>query len=269
MVIPRIIYPNKGCNLDLKNTVIAPPYHARPDWGSREFIVQGVTEYKYPLDWWPIENIVSIRPGWFYHKSQDNEVKSLEKLLDIYYCSVGYGGPLLLNIPPDRRGRIHENDVQRLKELGAVLRATFKTDLARGVDIQAFNVRNNNPAYSAANAVDGDKNTYWMADDGVTAATLELDLGLPQAFNHVVLQEFVQRGQRIESFVIEIWNGQDWQEITGATTIGYKRILRFADTTAQKVRLRINQSRVCPTISNFGLFYAPLNDKILENISER
>ncbi len=82
------------------------------------------------LLWYPGQVDVSIRPGWFYHAAEDDKVKTLDHLLDIYYTSVGGNAQLLLNIPPDKRGRIHENDARRLKELGDRLRATFAVNLA-------------------------------------------------------------------------------------------------------------------------------------------
>lgn len=82
--------------------------------------------------WLPPECDVSIRPGWFYHAKEDNKVKTPEKLLEIYYKSVGRGGCLNLNLPPDRRGRIHENDVASLREFRRILDATFAKDLAQG-----------------------------------------------------------------------------------------------------------------------------------------
>jgi alpha-L-fucosidase len=146
-----------------------------------------------------------------------------------------------------------------------VLQVTFKNDVARGAIVTASSTRNNNPAYSAANVADGDKNTYWITDDDVTTATIELDLGREKTFNRIMLQEYIQRGQRIEEFVFDLWDGENWRELARGTTVGYKRILRINNTTVQKVRLRILQSRVCPTISCFSLFYAPLIDEILKN----
>jgi len=262
MAVPRFIQTD-GSLYEPRNIGAALAYINRPDFGSRPFVFEAVTQHNYPFDWWISENIVSIRPGWFYHTHEDDKVKSLENLLDIYYCSVGRGGPLLLNIPPDRRGRIHENDAQRLREMGKVLRATFATDLARGAKATASQVRDGNAAYAAVNTVDGDNRTYWMADDGTEAATLEYDLGGEKTFNRVVLQEFVQRGQRVEEFVVEVWDGQKWVEAARGTTIGYKRILCIADVKAQKVRVRILRSRICPTLATFGLYFAPPVSEIL------
>ncbi|MFC5262435.1 alpha-L-fucosidase [Kribbella qitaiheensis] len=82
------------------------------------------------LRWYPAEVDVSIRPGWFYHAEEDDEVKSVPELLDIYRRSVGRNAVLLLNIPPDRRGLFAETDVARLTEFGAAVRAAYGTDLS-------------------------------------------------------------------------------------------------------------------------------------------
>lgn len=256
MAAPRFI-PQEGSPYEPRNIAAAVAYLTRSDYGGRAFMVEAATQHHFPFDWIVSENITSIRPGWFYHATMDNQVASLDKLLDIYYGSVGRNGPLLLNIPPDRRGRLHETDVQRLRDLGKVLRATFATDLARGASVTASQTRNNNPAYASINTVDGDSHTYWIPDDGVSTATLEYDLGEARKFNRIVLQEFLPRGQRIEEFAVDAWDGHDWAEVTRGTTVGHKRILCISDVTAQRVRLRILKSRICPTLATFALYFAP------------
>jgi len=230
------------------------------DLGSIEALGDGEN-----LIWYPAETDVSIRPGWFYHASQDDKVKSLQKLLDIYYSSVGRNSLLLLNLPPDRRGLIHENDVKRLRELRKVLDATFRQNLALGAKATASAVRDNTSKYGVEKTVDHSKETYWTTDDWVTATMLELDLGTERTFNVAELAEYIRTGQRVEEFVLEAWDGQNWKGFARGTTIGYKRLLRFEDVTAQKVRLRILRSRVCPTISDFGLYYAPPIGEIIKN----
>lgn len=228
----------------------------KEDMGDRKYLA-GADELK----WYPAECDVSIRPGWFYHSSQDDQVKSLAHLLDIYYKSVGRNSVLLLNIPPDRRGLFHENDVARLRELGEVIDETFKTDLALGAAAKADNVRGNDPAHGAEKAVDGDPATWWTTDDDVTTGAIEFDLGKPVTFDRAMLQEQITQGQRVERFVLEARDGDDWKEIAAATTIGYKRLLRFPEVTARHVRLRITQSRDCPTLKRFGLFKASAGEK--------
>jgi len=217
------------------------------------------------LIWYPAETDVSIRPGWFYHTKQDDKVKSLEELLDIYYSSVGCNTVLLLNIPPDRRGLVHDNDAQRLRDLRKVLDATFDENLALAVLAKASAVQGNDPEYGADKIVDGDKETYWSTDDWTTAATVDFDLGKECTFNVAELAEYIKIGQRVEEFVLEAWDGQSWKEFARRTTVGYKRLLRFDDVTAHKVRLSILSSRVCPTISDFGLYYAPPTRMIIGN----
>jgi len=206
--------------------------------------------------WVPAECDVSIRPGWFYHASQDDQVKSLERLLDIYYKSVGRNGVLLLNVPPDRRGLIHENDTARLAEFRAVIDETFRHNLATGQAATADNVRANQPQYGANRTLDGDYRTYWTTDAGVHSAMLTVELGKPVTFDRAMIQEATTLGQRVRSFAIKVWDGHRWQTIAEGTTIGYKRLLRFDPVTASRVRLTIRDARACPAIGEFGLFKA-------------
>lgn len=215
------------------------------------------------LIWYPAETDVSIRPGWFYHAKEDDKVKSVEHLLDIYFSSVGYNSVLLLNLPPDRRGLIHENDVRRLREFRKVLDAIFDENLALGASAKASDTRGGNPAFAAGKITDGDKDTYWTADDWITAATVEFDLGRAKTFNVAELAEYIRVGQRIEEFVLEAWDGGKWKEFARGTTVGYKRLLRFDDVTTSRVRVRILNSRVCPTLSGFGLYHAPSIEDVL------
>jgi alpha-L-fucosidase len=170
---------------------------------------------------------------------------------------VGGNATFLLNLPPDRRGLIHENDVKRLAEMGQVLAASFRTNLAAGAAAKASAQRGADGAHAADKAVDGKKSTCWSTDDGVTAATLELDLGEVKTFNCAMLQEHIQSGQRIEKFVLEAQVGGQWKELAGATVVGYKRLLRFPEVTARRVRVRVLESRLCPTLRNFALYRVP------------
>ncbi len=228
------------------------------DLGSLEALGEGDH-----LIWYPAETDVSIRPGWFYHAKEDDRVKSVEHLLDIYFSSVGYNSVLLLNLPPDKRGLIHENDVRRLREFRKVLDAIFDENLAAGAKAAASNVKGNNPTFAAEKITDGDKETYWTTDDWTTTASIEFDLGAERTFNVAELAEHIKIGQRISEFALDAWDGGAWKEFAHGTTVGYKRLLRFDPVTASKVRLRILDSRVCPTLSGFGLYHAPPLGKIL------
>lgn len=206
--------------------------------------------------WAPAECDVSIRPGWFYHSEEDSKVKTLSHLLDIYYRSVGHNCCLHLNVPPDRRGLLHENDVARLKEFNHAIKENFKTNLAANKQYSASAVRGNSSQFSAANIADGKRQTYWSLDDGQTQGAIEIDLGVPTTFDLVLLQEYIELGQRISGYHLDAWDSEKsaWKEIAKGTTIGYKWILRVPETTAQKVRLVIESARACPTLSSFELY---------------
>ncbi len=195
------------------------------DLGSRNLIEEANTIY-----WYPSEVDVSIRPGWFYHAEQDHQVKTLAHLVDIYYQSVGMNSVLLLNIPPDTRGRIHEIDVERLKEFGEYINSTFSNN----------------------KLIDGD--SEWKARAG---ASKEFDILPNEKFNTVMLQEDILKGQRVEEFTVEGLVGEKWIPLAEGTTIGYKRLLRFATSDATKIRVTINETRDIANIKTVGTFYAP------------
>ncbi len=175
---------------------------------------------------------VSIRPGWFYHASEDSLVKTPEQLMDIYYKSVGRNGVLLLNLPPDRRGLIYETDVANLKAFKANIDAIFTKDLTEGTTLLRKKSK--------------DKKVEVIAE-----------LGGPKTFDHVVLGETIEKGQRISRFHVEAENEDGtWTRIAEATTIGYKRILKVEPTTSSRVKVVIEESKNPPLISEVGLYFS-------------
>ncbi|MEL1240741.1 alpha-L-fucosidase [Flavobacterium flavipallidum] len=207
--------------------------------------------------WVPGEVDVSIRPGWFYHKSEDDKVHTLDEMVDFYYHSVGRNASFLLNIPPDRRGLIHENDIQRLKEYAAVIKADFKTEVLSKAKATADNFRGNNNLYAPKNTNDANKESYWATDDNVTKASILFTFPKPTAFNRLLLKENIKLGQRVKAFTVEAKVDGKWQTIASETTIGYKRILRLARVTATALRITITDAKASIVISNIQAFNAP------------
>ncbi|WP_316788449.1 alpha-L-fucosidase [Pedobacter frigoris] len=200
------------------------------------------------LVWYPAETDVSIRPGWFYHKAEDSKVKTPEKLLDIYYHSVGKNGVLLLNIPPDTDGLISESDVASLKGWTQLREQTFKTNLLKGAAVKSAN------GINPKAMLDDQYKTYWTTKGKDSTAVIELDLKVTSTFDVISLQENITVGQRVERFSLEYWDGNAWKVATKGTTIGYKRLIKFDAVTAKKVRLNIESSRLNPTLSQLGLY---------------
>ena len=200
------------------------------DLGGRD-IVARATE----LFWYPSEVDVSIRPGWFYHADQDKQVKSLNHLTDIYFKSVGYNSVLLLNIPPDLRGLINENDVQRLKEFSSYLKKTF----ARNYVLKG--------------------NEAWH---GTSGTVRQYDIQKDALVNAFMIQEDISKGQRVESFLVEAYKDGSWIHMAEGTTVGYKRLVRFSDTRPERIRVTIRSARGVANVAAVSLFYAePLADK--------
>ena len=221
--------------------------------------------------WIPGEVDVSIRPGWFYSPSTDDQVKSADKLMEIYYTSVGRNANLLLNIPPDRRGRIHPTDSTRLMEFKQARDLAFKKDLTVGATITATNIRGNADMYATKNLTDGNKLTYWATDDDVNTASIEIEFKDETTFNRILLQEPISMGQRIAAFNVEAWNSKEnkWQPIVSETTIGYIRIVLTPITTTEKIKLNITNSLDAPLLSNIEIFNAPLLTSEVDRLSDR
>ncbi len=230
--------------------------------------------------WHPAECDVSIRPGWFYHASEDAKVKSLATLADIYFKSVGRNSVLLLNIPPDRRGRIADADATRLKEFGTFIRELYASDLAKGASVTASSRRS--PAEHESNLKDGKLETHWTpAEDqntrsvefdlsktqnfswspgeGQNAGFVEFDLGKPQTFNVARIQEDVSLGERVQAYRVEVLQGDQWRRVSQGEVVGHKQLRRFPTVTAQRVRLVIDKASAPPVIAEFGLHFNPLS----------
>lgn len=211
-------------------------------------------------DWVIGQCDVSIRPGWFYHQSQDSLVKSPQELVDLYYKSVGRNAVLLLNLPPDQRGLIHENDVKSLQGFKQILDSTFTHNLTKGAKVTANNVRFTNPRFYPEQVLDASNETYWATDDGVFPAEITIDFKKETYFDRIVLQEPIQLGQRISKFQIEVMGKSGWEQVFEGTTIGYKRIVRIDPVNASKLRLKIIEANNTVAISNISIFKADENE---------
>ena len=207
-------------------------------------------------DWVPGECDTSLRPGWFWHP--DEEPKSVEALLEIYFKSVGRNCTLLLNVPPDTSGRLAAEDVERLYAFRAALNAIFATDLAEGARVTASNVRGDAKRFDGMQVLDSDLDTYWATGDTVGTASIEFDLGEDTTFNVIRLQEPITMGQRIAAYRVDAWRDGGWQPISEGTTIGHKKLDRLAEpVTARRVRIVIDDARAHPLLAEVGLHYDP------------
>jgi alpha-L-fucosidase len=203
--------------------------------------------------WLPAECDVSIRPGWFYHAHEDDKVRSAENLLDLYFQSVGRGASLLINLPPDRRGLIHKDDIQNLVGFRQRVDGIFGHNLAKSAQCTATNTRGASIEFAPANVTDGNPETYWSTDDDTGPSELVLDFPQAVTFNVISLREFLPLGQRIDRFAIDFEDCDSWCEWCCEAAIGARRLIRGQNCTTRRVRLRIVESPVPPAITEFGL----------------
>jgi len=201
---------------------------------------------------------VSIRPGWFYHEDQDS--KSLEELVEIYFHSVGRGTPLLLNIPPNQAGLFDAKDIERLYEFAAYRNELYKEDLALGAKVSGSAL---SADFACHYLTDGLKTSSWASDAGLPIQ-LELDLGSPKTFDVIELREDLKLGQRIAGFYVQVEVDGVWQEFGTGFTVGYKRLLRGSLVEAQKVRVMITEAQSKPVLTKISLYKTPrLSQKVV------
>lgn len=202
---------------------------SQEDIGSRLILAQ--TDY---VIWYPAEVNISIRPGWFYHADEDNQVKSVDTLVDLYERTVGGNATFLLNLAPDQRGLIPERDRKNLQLMGERLRRIYGKNLAERANVLPMSV-----------------------DAVENMLVLELDLGEEQMFDRIVLQEDIRFGQRVESFEVLCKEDGKWLQVYVGTTVGYKRICRLEKGyEARYLRFRMIEARLEPLISFIGLYHS-------------
>jgi alpha-L-fucosidase len=167
-------------------------------------------EIRTATAWRPAEADTSIRPGWFHHPAEDARVRTVDRLTELYFNSVGRNSKLLLNVPPTRDGVLHDTDVSRLVGFADRRRTLFAEDVACG------------------------PKGKWRRT-GAASAVLELDLGRPRSFTIARLEEPIEKGQMVSSYALH-GAGADhaFRPLSKGTTIGYARLQRL---TAENVRL--------------------------------
>ena len=167
--------------------------------------------------WRPAEADTSIRPGWFYHPADDQRVRSVDQLVDLYLSSVGRNSKLLLNVPPTREGLLHEVDISRLNAFRDRLRSMFASDVVR------------------------ERRATWQRRG--TSTVGEVEFGRAVRIGLVRLSEDISKGQAVARYSVETLDGSTWQPLSRGTTIGYAKIDRIAaSTSSAAVRVTIEEA---------------------------
>lgn len=185
--------------------------------------------------WRPGETDVSIRPGWFWHPSEDAKVRTAADLMALYFSSVGRNSKLLLNVPPTRDGLLHDADVRAVRAFGERRRAMLARDYAKGARATA-------PGVGARHLIDGDPDTFWSAPEASTDATIEFTLRAAATCNVVRLQEAIAYGQVVEGWRLECETRGTFREVARGTTIGCTRLARFDTCRAARWRLTLSSA---------------------------
>ena len=256
-------------------------------WGAakRGDVMWGGSEkgfVKYPLwniqnnKWLSLEGDTPINHrGWFWHPGQASNVKSPEHLMQVYMSSVGRGANLILNLAPNRDGRLDAADVASLEAFGRMRSRLLAKDYALGAEVTASQVRGNDNQFDGSQLTDGDMESYWCPEDGNTTPSAEIKLASPATFDVIRLREQIRLGQRVEAFCVEAMIDCKWQTLVDAGqpgqvesqfnlrggkghTIG-NQVMRWLSqpVTTDRLRLTITRAKACPCISEFSLLRMP------------
>ncbi len=198
------------------------------------------------LRWRPVEADTPLhKQHWFWHPNDEASLKSVDELVELYENTVGRGGQLMLGIAPDDRGLLPDADVARLAEFGKAIKARYSRNLALNhVPVE----------WNAANALDGDPDTFWSAPVGSHESAFEVDFATPVTFDHALTMEWLNDGQHVQKYAIEVWQDGKWKQVAGASAIGHKKIDSFAPVTASRVQLHILASSSEAQIREFQLY---------------
>ncbi len=218
------------------------------DLGSRKAL-ENVKE----IIWYPAEVNVSIRKGWFYHTYQDEEVRTAENIIDMYYRTVGGNTTFLLNLPPDTRGLIHENDVKVLQEVGEYIKKAFSHNVLQDC-LKDISSDSDDGVNVIKNVLTDGYDEYFKTKDNVREAIIDINLEKECCVKNIVLKENIKLSQRVENFEVILYNNEKLVYCETFTVIGYKKIIRIDDIYANRVEIKIKDSRVCPTLSFIGIY---------------
>ena len=200
-------------------------------------------------NWIPAEADVSIRPGWFYHPEEDGKVKTPAQLFNIYLRSVGNGGNLLLNVPPDRRGLFHPADSAALMGFAEMRKKAFQKDLFLNAKLSTNDVQKD----GLSKLVDQNINTFWNA---ASDKDVDILISLPKvtSLNTISLEEMISYGQRVINFSIEYLKDGQFEKIYSGTTIGRKKIASFPAIQTDKIKIVIHKTKAPVVLRNISAY---------------
>ena len=201
----------------------------------------------------PAEVDVSIRPGWFYHEEQDSKVKSSRMLDDIWFKSIGRNAMMLLNFPPDRRGRIVDTDIRNAIESNRRINKMLSINYADNATLSADSTWC--PETGIENVVFKDNDLFFATNERKNKAVIDISLDDEYAYNVLIIGEKIELGERITSFKLEGHDGEKYVTVAEGTSVGYLKATRFKECTYKNLRLTLEGITAPVTLRHLALHH--------------
>ena len=218
----------------------------------------------------PAFSCVTLTDGWFWkQKDIDGHLKPTETVVNEWLVPLNRRHcNLILNAPPTREGRLAQNVVERLAEIGKAWTHPGPAEkISEHIVITTPNLASGQPIHASSYpdtvgpdlANDGDFKSSWNLDTGLTSGWLRVEFPKPQSFNVLSLVEPVGRWDdykesRIKSYKFQQWNGQDWITLIEGVVPAATTIRRVPRVTSSQVRVMIEASRDEPHIAEIGIY---------------
>ena len=223
----------------------------------------------------PFEHTICLSKAWnWFQKQRQMETRDIDELEELFYRSLANDNTLVVNVPPDSRGLIRQNEINALMELRDRVGITSdyrKSDFKKlprpiSVGCESRATSEWDAGYTSANAFDGGLYRRWASRDTVA----QLEVTLPEGentFDRIAIFEYMdeavapdgfsrKRANRITSYSIDAFNNGEWQAIYVSTEpMGDCKVINFAvPQHAEKVRLDIKHSTNPPSIHEFSIY---------------
>ena len=175
--------------------------------------------------WYPCEVSLPMRDHWFFDEDDKYSIKTKDKLLKLYYNTVGNNSCFMLGLSPNKRGEFDDVDTQILTALGLDIKLYFGYNLLNDCTLESCSSYYDLKC-KPGNVLSQDMDAYWRPSDKDKKPEIVFTVPEGEYFDKITISENIAHGQHIESFSVYCFDvdKKKWKRVAEGGTVGYKRI---------------------------------------------